>query len=405
MASVAENIKKLQEERAAAWEKAKPLVDLLEKENRDFTAEERQTWDALNAEMDERARRIDDLKRVQETDKAVDEFRRQLEGTEDVIGEIAKNLRGMFAKNPSLTEFELPISSREFTRALSAGTAAAGGNTIPSTFWTEFVQPLRNFSSILQAGARIITTASGETITIPRLASPGAAGAVAEGGSVISASTDPTFDQVALAVFKYGQYVTASRELVQDSGIDIEALIGDLIGQNIGILLGQKLITGTGTGEPTGLATAATVGVTGATGVVGAPSFDNLIDLFYSVTAPYRVNGKWIVADSAMSTLRKVKDGQQQYIWSPALTADTPDLLLGKPVFTDPNMAAPALNAKSVLFGDVSRYWVRIVNSLEIARSDHAAFSTDQTAFRGILRAGGVLTDASAVKAFKGGAS
>ena len=403
MASVLENIKKLQEERAAAWEKAKPLVDLLQTEGRDFTAEERTEFERINTDLDEYKRRIDDLQRVRETESQVAAFRKQIEGSEDIVAELASSLRSVLGKNPTSSALDLSFSSRDFMRALSAGTAGAGGNTIPSTFWTELVAPLRNFSSVLQAGAKIITTASGETITIPRLATPGAAAQYAEGGAI--SGTDPTFDQVSWPVFKLGEVILASRELVQDSAVDIESLIGDLIGQNIGILLGSKLIAGTGTSETTGLATAATVGKTGATGVAGVPSFDELIDLFYSVTAPYRVAGKWITSDLAMSGLRKIKDSNQQYIWSPAVTADAPDMLLGKPIFTDPYMATPALGAKSVLFGDVSRYWVRMVNSLELARSDHAAFTSDQIAFRGVLRAGGVLTDVSAVKAFKGAAS
>jgi HK97 family phage major capsid protein len=403
MPSVLENIKKLQEERAVAWEKAKPLVDLLEKENRDFTAEERVNWDAINLELDSKNKRINDLRTVADTEAQVTAFRQQIEGTEDIPGTLATQLRSLFAKNSPINEIKQGFTGREFTRALAVGGATTGGNLVPATFLNDFIQPLRNFSSVLAAGARVITTTSGETMTIPRLSSPGAAAQYAEAATITG--TDPAFDQVSWATYKFGEIIYASRELLQDSAVDIESLIGELLGQNIGILLGAQLATGTGSSAVMGLATAATVGITGGTGVAGIATWDNLIDLFYSVTAPYRVNGTWITSDSAISGLRKIKDTVGQYIWQPALTASTPDTILGKAVYTDPNFAAPAVNAKSLVFGDVSKYWVRIVNSLEIMRSDHAAFSSDQIAFRGILRAGGNLTDASAVKAFKGAAT
>jgi HK97 family phage major capsid protein len=403
MPSILENIKKLQQERASTWEKAKPLVDLLQTENRDFTAEERSTFDALNADLDQYKNRIDALQRARETEEAVTAFRTQIEGTEDIVGELDAQLRGLLSRNSPTTSLDLTFTSKMLKRALSVGTPTAGGNTVPTTFWPELIQPLRSFSSILQAGARIITTTSGEPITLPRLSSPGSAVQVAEATTITG--TDPTFDSLQLAVWKFGEIIKISNELATDSAVDIESLVADLIGQNIGILLGAKLATGTGTGETAGLFTVATVGKTGATGTAGVPTFDDLIDLFYSVTGPYRANGKWITSDLAMASLRKVKDSQGQYIWQPAVTADTPDLILGKPVFTDSNVAGPALNGKSVVFGDISKYWVRMVNSLKIDRSDHAAFNTDEVAFRGTLRAGGALTDASAVKAFRGGAS
>lgn len=404
MPSIIENIKTLQEERAAAWNKAKPLVDKITADNRGFTAEERSEFDKINADLDAYKDRIDTLQRARQQEDEVSAFRKQMEGTDDIVGTLESELRAVFGKNPSQREMQIGIKGKEFKRALSVGTLAAGGNTVPTTFWNEFILPLRNFSSVLQAGARVVTTSSGEPINIPRVLTPGAAAQVSEGTTI--GGTDPTFDNFPWSVYKYGELILVSRELVQDSAIDIESLIGDLLGQNIGILLGAGLATGSGTGAPQGLLTATTVGATGATiGNGGAATFDDLINLYYSVIPAYRTNGKWITSDVALAGLRKLKDSYGQYIWSPSVQLDTPDTILGKPVYSDPNFTSPAVNGKSLVFGDISRYWVRVVNSLEIARSDQFAFGTDQIAFRGILRAGGVLTDVSAVKAFKGAAS
>ena len=234
-------------------------------------------------------------------------------------------------------------------------------------------------------------------------AAAGAAAAQAEGAQLTG--TDPSFNQVAFKAFKYGDYRGVSRELVDDSLLDIEALTSRLIGENIAVLLGQKLAVGVGTTEPTGIAAAATTGVTGATGVAGVPSFDNLIDLQESVLAPYQPNASWVLSNSAMSAIRKLKDSQNRYLWEPNGQTGAPGTLLGAPVFRDPFIAATGLGAKSVFYGDFSRYWVRLVGSVRVERSDHALFGTDQVAFRGVLRADGNLVDTGAVKAFVGGAS
>jgi HK97 family phage major capsid protein len=258
------------------------------------------------------------------------------------------------------------------------------------------VRPLRDLSSLLQAGSRVVVTASGETIPIPRLASPGAAASATEGAA--ATGTDPTFDQVSWGAYELAQPIITSRRLVEDSAIDIEGLIGSLIGENIGVLLGQRLATGTGTGQTLGLANAATVGVTGAG---TAPTFDELIDLETSVPAPYRTLSSWVVADTALATLRKEKDANGHYLWQPAVTLGQPDLIHGRPVYPDANMTV-GNSAVSVLYGDFSRFWVRVVNNLRIERSDHIKFLERQIAFLGVMRADAVLTDLSAIKSFKG---
>ena len=140
------------------------------------------------------------------------------------------------------------------------------------------------------------------------------------------------------------------------------------------------------------------------------PSIDNLLDLQYSVIAPYRnaPAAKWLMNDTTAGKIRKIREGSGtgQYLWQPAVIAGQPDLLLSKPVLTDPNVAATALNAKSVLFGDLSAYAVRIVNGIRFERSDDYAFNTDQVTFRAVIRGDGLLIDQTgAVKHLVGAAS
>lgn len=398
---VRDNIKRLLDERANAWETAgKPLADIASE--RAFTGEEQEKWEKAEADFRGFSERINALQLQMEQERAIADFAAALNSEPTVRVAFETELRSVLVErtNPFV---DLTFTGKELTRALSVGTPAAGGNTVPQGFLAELIQPLRNFASVLGAGARILTTASGSDMEIPRLATPGAAAVQTEATQLTG--TDPTFDKVTLKAFKFGDYRGLSRELVEDSAIDIEALIVDLIAENIGLLLGAKLAVGTGTNETAGLITAATVGKTGATGVTGGFTFDDIIDLYYSVTSPYRVNGAWLFSDQALAAARKLKGTDGQYIWSPSVQVGQPDLILGKPVFTDANMVAPAINARPFGFGDVSRYWVRFVNQLRVERSEHALFGSDQIAFRGVLRADGVLTDLSAFKTFRGGAS
>jgi HK97 family phage major capsid protein len=148
--------------------------------------------------------------------------------------------------------------------------------------------------------------------------------------------------------------------------------------------------------------------VTGGTTVGGAFTADNLIDLYYSVIAPYRNSAScgWLMRDATLGAARKLKDGQGQYLWQPSIQVGVPDTLLGKPVQTDPNVAAVAVNAKSVVFGDFAQYYVRMAGGVRFERSDDFAFDSDLTTFRAIIRADGLTVDQTgALKVFAGGAS
>lgn len=400
MAIAMENIKRLLNERANAWEaEGKPLADIAAQ--REFTAEEQEKFQRASEAFDAYTERIKALKLTVEQERAVEDFGRMLRDDASVRKAFISELRSVLVERASVVgDFEFTGRDVNATlRNLSVGSSTAGGNTAAPEFLAELIRPLRDFSSVLGAGARIITTSHGNEITAPSLTSAGAAAKANEGQQI--GGTDPAFGQKTLKAFKFGQYLGISRELIDDSAIDIEALVVSLIGENIGALLGEQLAVGEGTTETEGLFTAATVGKTGET-AGGLFTFDDIIDVLYSVSAPYRVRGAWIFADTALAAARKLKDQNGAYLWQPSVQVGQPDLILGKAVHTDAYVDGPGAGNKPFGFGDVSRYWVRFVNSLRIERSEHALFGSDQVAFRGVLRADGALTDASAFKTFAG---
>lgn len=407
-------VERLKERRLNVWEEAKALADVAADQNRAFSAEEEGKWDALNEEIDKLDKRmtsaLETEKRAKDTDDLFDSIRGPVKGktpegkkSEDRQAELRKFLKG---ESGRVYEIRQDPSEPTDFRVLSKLTAGAGANTVPTSFYNRLMAHLIEVSAVMQAGATVLNTNSGESIQIPKTTAHSSAAIVTEGAAI--GASDPAFGQITLGAFKYGTLIQVSRELIEDTGVDLEGYLSMQAGRAIGNAFGSHVITGTGTGQPRGVITDATLGVTGGAGVVGAPTADNLVDLFYSVIAPYRASGstRWLMKDSAVAVVRKLKDTTGQYIWQPGLVAGAPDSIFGKPVLTDPGMATTALSAKSILFGDMSQYFIRIAGGVRFERSDDFAFNTDLVTFRCLFRADGALVDLTgAVKYFIGNAA
>lgn len=194
-----------------------------------------------------------------------------------------------------------------------------------------------------------------------------------------------------------------SRELIDDTGVDLIGYLSRQAGRALGNAFGQDLVTGTGSGEPRGVIIDAAAGVTGPTGTTTTfgnqatvgQGFDLLISLFHSVIAPYRnsASSGWLMNDTTAALVRRIKSTDGVYAWQPSLVVGAPDTILGKPVVIDPNVASPAANAETIAFGDWSTYFVRIVGGVRFERSDDFRFANDLVAFRALLRGDGALTD------------
>ncbi|MGW0579628.1 phage major capsid protein [Streptomyces sp. NPDC002920] len=421
-------VETLRGRRANVWEQMKGLADKASEENRAFSAEEQGQWDVMSEELDKLDARIKSALDTEQRSKDADDAFNRLHGggsgggqgagggqrgdggqggqrggqqNGDRSEELRSFLRGergrFYDVNP-----EGPVDYRSLTK----GSATAGGNTVPTGFYDRLIAHLIEVSAIMQAGATILNTNSGEVIQVPKTTAHSTAAIVTEGNTI--GTSDPAFGQIPLAAYKYGTMIQVSRELLDDTGVDLEGYLAMQAGRALGNAFGAHAITGTGTSQPRGVVTDATLGVTGGAGVTGAFSGDNIIDLFYSVIAPYRASAscKWIMKDATVGSARKLKDTTGQYIWQPSLQAGAPDMLLGKPVLTDPNVAAVALAAKSVLFGDFSQFFVRFAGGVRFERSDDFAFSSDLVTFRALLRADCSLVDLTgAVKYFAGNAA
>ncbi|WP_426404223.1 phage major capsid protein [Streptomyces sp. R-07] len=412
---MSEYIKRLQERRAGVWEQAKALLDTAEAEKRELSAEEEQTYQRLNGDLDAIDARAKDMAAAEQRTKDAGEAFRALldkepapEARGSAVEQETKRVRdwltGVSGRSIDITpDQRIPLDQRTLSK-LSAG---AGANTVPISFYNQLVQHMIETSGVLAAGPTVLRTATGEQLQIPKTTAHSAsAGIVAEAGTLTA--NDPTFGQVSLDAYKYGFLLQVSHELANDTGVDLLGYLAMQAGRALGNGFGAHLVTGDGSSKPNGVLTASTLGKTGSASVAGAPSGDDLIDLFYSVIAPYRQSNScgWMMRDATVAAIRKLKDSTGQYLWQPGLQEGAPDRILGKPVYTDPNVPAVALGAKSIMFGDFSTYFVREVESLRFERSDDFAFNTDLITYRAILRGDGDQVDTTgAIKHFIGNAA
>ena len=387
------------EARAKAWEEAKALLDVAAAEKRDLTAEENQKYGRIMEDLDARAATIESIKAVADREERA-----------------ADAMRGL--EKQARAQIEVPVvDEAELIRSLARGeirsqmfekrdvTKSSTGAPVPTSFYDRIIELARFVGPMLETST-IINTAGGENLQIPSQATY-STGTVSSEAAAIGES-DPTFNAFkTLGAYKYSFLTQISREMLEDAGVDILGFLASQTGNALGYAVNGALTTGTGTVQPTGIVTAAGSGVTGGTGVSGAFTADNLIDLVYSIdTAGRRLPGAgWQMNATSIAAVRKLKDNAGQYLFSPSLSADARDLLLGYPIYENPAMASPATTAKSVIFGNLPSYFVRQVGGIRLDRSDDFAFQNDLVTFRATVRLDGNLIQTSHVKYFAGGAS
>ena len=283
----------------------------------------------------------------------------------------------------------------EVLNALQVGTDSEGGYLVPDEFERTLVEALEE-QNIFRSLAHVIQTSSGDR-KIPVVASKGTASWVDEEGTI--PESDDAFSQVSIGAYKLGTMIKVSEELLADSVFDLESYISREFARRIGNKEEEAFFTGDGSGKPLGVLAAtggAQTGVTAASAT--AITADELMDLYYSLRAPYRKSSVFLMNDSTVKAVRKLKDANGQYLWQPSLSAGTPDTLMGRPVYTSAYMPALAAGAKGVLFGDLSYYWVSDRQGRSFKRLGELYAPTGQVGFLATQRVDGRLILPEAVK-------
>jgi len=290
-------------------------------------------------------------------------------------------------------------------RAQTVGTNSAGGYTVPTDLAAVVDKTMKMWGPMYdEAICTVLSTSSGNPIDFPTVDDTAStisqhteAGAMTDDGS-----KDASLSKMTLNAFAYDtSWIQVSMELLADSNINVETFIGELLGERIARRVNTELTTGDGTGDPNGIVTASTAGKTAA--LTTAFTADEVIDLLHSVDPAYRASPKsrFMFHDTVLAAIRKLKDGQGQYIWSMGdIKSGVPGTLLGNPYSVNQAMASAfTTGQKLVLFGDFSKYYVRKVGAPVIGV--RREYYWPNIGLAGIVRLDGDLIQTSAVKHLK----
>ena len=390
-------INELRSQRAKTWEQAKAFLDAHRK-NGVLSAEDTATYENMEKE-------IVDLGHEIERQERLDAFEREMNAPtakpltgkpdntvpEVKTGRASDEYKSAFWKQVRAKD-GIPT---EIRNALSEGTDTEGGYLVPDEFEHTLVQAL-SAENIVRSHAHVFTTTSGSH-KIPVVTTKGTAAWVDEGGAITE--SDDVFGQQLIGAHKVATLIKVSEELLNDSAFDLEAYFTTEFARRIGNAEEDAFLNGDGSGKPTGIfdeTSGAKTGITTATAT--AITADEIIDLFYSLDGAYRRNAIWVVNDSTIKAIRKLKDGNGQYLWQPALHEGTFDTLLGKRIFTSPYVPEIASGKKTVAFGDFSFYWIGDRQGITFRRLNERFAETGQVGFLASKRLDGKLILPEAIK-------
>jgi len=387
------------EARAKDLEIAKAIVDTCASEDRAMTVDERVSFDRANEEFSRRTKMIDEIKAMAAHES---EVRAAQAGHEDEVRPVSQVAAPSNDVETIRSLARGEIRSAEFGVERRDVTKGSTGAPVPTSFYDQVIMLARAVGPMLSVGTTLNTT-GGEALQIPRL-STYSTGTVNSEAATLGES-DPAFSAfITLNAFKYGFLTQVSRELLEDSGVNVLDLLAMNCGNALGFAVNTALTTGTDTTEPNGIVTAAGSGVTGGTGVAGAFTYANLVSLYYSLDPAARAlpGTGFMAKGSSIAAMRTLQDGNGGFVFQPSMSESTPDRVLGVPLIENPAMAAAATSAKSVIAGHFPSYYVRTVGGIRLDRSDDFAFSADLVTFRCTFRVDGDLPQSSHVKYFVG---
>ena len=393
-------ILELREKRAKAWDAAKQFLDAKRGADGMLSEEDTAAYDKMEQDVMNLGKEIERLERQAAIDaelsKATSTPLTGKPGAKMGKDEVEKTGRASDEYKGSFwnaMRVKAPMPS--VLNALQEGTDSEGGYLVPDEFERTLVEALEE-ENVFRTLAHVIKTSSGDR-KIPVVASKGSASWVDEEGAY--QESDDAFSQVSIGAYKLGTMIKVSEELLADSVFDLEAYISKEFARRIGAREEESFFNGDGKGKPLGILAAAggaEVGVTAASAT--AITADEVIDLFYSLKAPYRKNAVWVLNDATVKQIRKLKDTTGQYLWQPSLVAGTPDTILGRPVKTSAFMPTAAAGAKTIAFGDFKYYWIADRQGRTFKKLSELFAATGQVGFMGTQRVDGKLILPEAIK-------
>jgi HK97 family phage major capsid protein len=435
--------KRLREDRAPVAQQIRDMADKAVGENRDFSAEEQGQWEKLNADYNALTRAIAISERAEHVavdidtlreDRSADmkpartpgrgdftastgeddepESRDRGPSEEDRAFALQAWLRSGAGKDlekrhveacakvgvrPHGQNYDFDLRRdmskvRAEFRDQSSVSGPAGQYTVPTGFVNNLEMALLAYGGMRQV-AEVMRTSSGNNMPWPTTNDTSNEGAIIAENTAVS-EQDITFGQVVFYAHKYSsKLIQVPVELLEDSAFDLASEIGRILGERLGRITNRHFTVGTGAGQPEGIVPGSTLGVTTASGT--AITADELLGLVHSVDPSYRTAAGFMMHDNIMLHIRKLKDGQGQFLWSSGLNAGMADRLCGYPITVNQHMqSAVETGTKTVIFGQLSKYKIRDVAGVRLVRLNERYADYDQVGFLAFSRHDGHLLDA-----------
>ena len=389
-------ITELRDKRNKAWEAAKAFVETKRDADGLMTAEDAATYAQMEQKVQDYSTEIDRMERQEAMDRQLNApTSTPITGKPATAKVETKSGRAADTYKASFWNQMRNKTSVEVRNALSVGVDADGGYLVPDTYEKTLIQAL-NDTMVVRKLAHTFVTACG-VHKIPVVTSHGTANWVEESGEI--PETSETFGQQHIGAHKLTALIKISEELLNDSAFDLEEYFQKEFTKRILNAEEVAFITGDGNGKPTGLLdadTGAEVGVTteSATEITA----DDVINLYYSLRAPYRSKAVWLLNDSTVNALRLLKDKNGQYLWQSSLKEGTPDMLMGRPVYTSTAFPSIGAGQKAVAFGDLSYYWIGDREGITFRRLNELYAAKGQVGFLATKRVDAKLILPEAVK-------
>lgn len=388
-------IQELRKKRAKAWDTARDFLDNKRNASGVLSEEDSKTYDALEAEVVNLGKEIKRLERQEQIDA---EMRKPT--SQPILGTPAtpdNQTKTGTASAEYTAAFWNNIRNRNWIDVrndLQVGTDTEGGFLVPDEFEKKLISALEE-ENVFRPLATKIQTSSGDR-KIPVITQKGEATWMEEEEAYTL--SDDAFGQIALSAYKVGTAIKISEELLNDSVFDLPSYIAKEFARRIGTKEEEAFLIGDGKGKPTGIFAATGGAENGATTTGAAITFDDVIELFYSLKSPYRKKAVWVLNEQTVKALRKIKDNTGNFIWQPSVSAGLPDTILNRPYVTSVYAPTIAAGAKAIAFGDYSYYWVTDRQGRSLKRLNELFAMNGQVGFLASQRVDGKLILPEAVK-------
>ena len=340
-------VQELIEKRAKVWETAKNFVDTHEDKNGNLSAEDKETYSRMEAEIEELTNSIERQQRAerreQELSKPVNFPITGKPYKDEPQGEVKTGRASDEYKKAMLTA--LRSNFRQVSNVLQEGVDADGGYLVPEEYDHRLIDVLTE-ENIMRGIATKITTSGEHKINI---AATKPAAAWIEEGEALSFG-DATFEQKILDAHKLHVAIKITEELLYDNAFGLENYIITEFGKALANAEEDAFLNGDGVGKPTGIFDKTKGGESIGT-LTAALKSDDVLDLIYKLKRPYRKNASFIMNDATLAQIRKLKDNNGQYLWQPSYQANEPDKILGYNIRT--SAFAPT---DAIAFGDYKYY-------------------------------------------------